>query len=198
MGCSSGLSTAGAIASAQTSTTLDTAAGNAQAAPGAQNQTAATTASNALPSSASSPGDVSAAVYIDNRSGPIELISSFVNALNRKEYLRAYSYFENPDALGSYVAFAQGYASTQAVRLATGSVKDSPTRIDGINYGVPITFKVETTSGKQTFVGCYQLHLSQPTAQTTPPFRPLGIRAINVQQVAETADSAALMSHACA
>ena len=67
-----------------------------------------------------------------------------------------------------------------------------------INYAVPITFKVDTTGGKQTFVGCYRLRLSQPTAQSTPPFRPLSIQGISVQQVAETADTAALMGKACA
>ena len=170
------------------------AAGNA---PAAQNQPAATAAPNALPASASTLGDVSTAVYLDNRSGPVELVSSFVNALNRKEYLRAYSYFENPDALGSYAAFAQGYAGTQAVRLATGAVTNDA-GAGQINYAVPVTFKVDTTSGKQTFVGCYRLHLSQPAVQATPPFRPLGIQVISVQQVAETADSAALMSRACA
>jgi len=31
-------------------------------------------------------------VYIDNRSTPEALMASYVNAINRKEYVRAYSY----------------------------------------------------------------------------------------------------------
>ena len=67
-----------------------------------------------------------------------------------------------------------------------------------INYAVPVTFKVDTAGGKQTFVGCYRLHMSQPSAQSTPPFRSLGIQGVSVQQVAEGVDTAALMNKACA
>jgi len=163
------------------------------------------TAANAAPNAVTLTGpQVSAAavnaaadVYLDDRSGPAQLVSSFVNALNRKEYLRAYSYFENPDALGAYPAFAQGYANTLAVRLTTGTVT-SNAGAGQIYYNVPITFKVDIPSGKQTFVGCYKLHISQPAVQATPPFHPLAIQSISVQQVNDNADTAALMGRACA
>src|SRR5260221_5754909 len=35
----------------------------------------------------------SAELYVDDRSTPAALITSFVNAINRQEYLRAYSYW---------------------------------------------------------------------------------------------------------
>jgi hypothetical protein len=62
---------------------------------------------------------------------------------------------------------------------------------------VPVTLKAQTTSGAQTFVGCYVLHLSNPGVQTQPPFQPLGIRSARISVVANTADTAALMQSAC-
>src|SRR5205809_8013387 len=59
---------------------------------------------------------VDASVYLDDRSDAAAVLSSYVNALNRHEYLRAYGYWEPEaaaSALGSFDQFAQGFADTQ-------------------------------------------------------------------------------------
>ena len=64
--------------------------------------------------------------FMDDRSGPVEVLQSFVNALNLKQYVRAYSYWKGP--VGSaggpppYSQFEAGYARTESVQLYTGQV----------------------------------------------------------------------------
>lgn len=187
-------------ASEISSPTTDPSQGANTAPTVAPSTTAATTANTAAadgPSVGSNAPNSSAEVYLDDRSGPAQLVASFVNALNRKEYLRAYSYFETPDKLGSFDTFAQGYANTVHVRLTTGNVT-SDAGAGQLYYNVPLTFNVDITGGKQTFVGCYHLHMSQPSIQATPPFKPLAIQSISIQLVSEGTDPAPLMAKACA
>ncbi len=144
-----------------------------------------------------SAGDISAGYYIDSRSDPVAVLRSLFNAINRHEYLRAYSYWKDNSDVGSFADFEAGYAETASVELVTGDVVDDP-GAGQFNYLVPVTLRVETTGGEQqTFVGCYRLHISNPGFQAEPPFIPLGIRAADVEAVAAGADTAALMAAAC-
>ena len=47
------------------------------------------------------------------------------------------------------------------------------------------------------YVGCYVMHLAQPTIQATPPFRPLGVRSATVDEVALDTDVDAALRAAC-
>ncbi len=150
------------------------------------------------PQPIASPEDISANQYIDNRSDPMEVLHSLFNAINRREYLRAYSYWES-DAqnLPDFTQFQQGYANTQSVHLTTGAVT-SNAGAGQFYYQVPVALNATLNDGTtQSFVGCYQLHLSNPGIQTAPPFQPLGIRSANVQSAASDADLAQLMAQAC-
>lgn len=138
--------------------------------------------------------------YLDDRSSATSVMQSYANALNRKEYLRAYSYWE-PEAAASqlplFATFEQGYANTRQVDLSTGQV-NGDAGAGQLYYTVPVTLVSHQADGSiQTFVGCYTLHLSQPAIQATPPFRPIGITAAKVDQVANNADTAGLMGRAC-
>ncbi len=136
--------------------------------------------------------------YQDDRSNPYALMESWANALNRREYLRAYSYWE-PGAvqLHSYNVFEQGYANTRYVQLTIGAITYG-VGAGNVYYSVPATLVVQTNSGAtQTFVGCYQLHLGQPANQETPPFQGLAIQSASVRQVSNGANTAFLMAQAC-
>ena len=81
--------------------------------------------------------------------------------------------------------------------LATGAVA-SDVGAGQLNYRIAAGLNVTTASGgTQRFVGCYTLHLSQPSVQATPPFQPLAIRQAEVQQVDPAADLQALLPGAC-
>jgi hypothetical protein len=59
--------------------------------------------------------------YIDDRSTPSQVIVSFYNAINRHEYLRAYSYWSDPaNSLGPFSDYASGYQDTASVDLVFG------------------------------------------------------------------------------
>jgi hypothetical protein len=142
--------------------------------------------------------DITKNNFLDNRSGPVEVISSLENALNRKEYVRAYSYWQNPGTLpGPFDAYAAGFSDTDTITATFGA----PTTDAGAGqiYGkVPVALKVRTVSATtQTWVGCYTLHLSQPGIQGTLPFAPLGIIDGKLKKVDNAVNTAPLLATAC-
>ena len=136
--------------------------------------------------------------FIDNRSGPIETISSFLNAINLKQYVRAYYYFDNAAAFpGNYVPWANGYSNTESVSVSFGTILNEGAA-GSLYYKVPMILVAQTTgSVTQTFVGCYTLRLAQPGVQVQPPFRSMGIIGGKFTQVANNADTTAMLPTAC-
>ena len=136
--------------------------------------------------------------YIDNRSGPVDVLTSLFNAVNRKEYDRAYSYWESGVSdLPPYDQFKAGYANTKSVQLLTGPVGGG-VGAGQYYYSVPVVLVSQTTGGQtQTFAGCYTLHLANPIIQDAPPYQPMSIQSATIQQVDNNADMAPLLSRNC-
>ena len=149
-------------------------------------------------SSPASLADISKNNYLDNRSGPVEVVSSLENALNSKEYVRAYSYWENPaSTAGPFNDYAAGFSDTDVITASFGT-PISDAGAGQIHYKVPVALKVQTTSSTtQTFVGCYILHLSQPGFQAALPFQPIGIISGKFKKVDNSASTAPLLPTAC-
>ncbi len=152
------------------------------------------------PSPVTDPTSIAASNYLDDRSDPVLVLRSLFNAVNRKEYVRAYSYWENPPAsqnLPPFSQFQQGYQDTASVE-ATFGTSTSGAAAGNIYYTVPTALHVQTTSGQtQTFIGCYILHLGQPAIQATPPFDPLAIQSASIKQVDNNANINDLLGTAC-
>ena len=138
--------------------------------------------------------------YLDDRSTAESVISSYYDVVNRREYTRAYSYWEPGAAetqLPPFDEFVAGYADTQSVDLTVGDV-GTGVGAGQIYFSVPVTMVATQSDGSlQTFVGCYTLHLGRPQIQAVPPFQPLAIQRASVQQVDNDADTATLMGQAC-
>ncbi len=147
------------------------------------------------------PSIIDATRYLDDRSDGIQVIRSLFNAVNRKEYARAYGYWDNvnvlPIPLPPFDQFQQGYANTETIQLTTGTLSGGTGA--GWQYAsVPVTLIAHTSGGiTQTYVGCYRLHLIDPTIALSPPFHPLSIYAANVVQVANDANTAPMMALSC-
>lgn len=138
--------------------------------------------------------DLSDANYIDNRSGAVEVVSSYINAVNRKEYARAFSYWQEN---GIYQVFANGFSDTHLITASFGEVV-SDAGAGQWYYNIPVSQVVQTTSGDtQTFVGCMTLHLSNPAFQATLPFEPLGIKDSHFSLVPNGSDLVPLLVTAC-
>ena len=60
--------------------------------------------------------------YLDDRSSAPALVKSLYNAINRKEYGRAWDYFGAQKPAKDYDAFVAGYANTKEVRVMVGDV----------------------------------------------------------------------------
>jgi hypothetical protein len=136
--------------------------------------------------------------FVDNRSGPIETVSSLLNALNLKQYVRAYSYYQDPATFpGPYDPYSAGYSNTDVITVTFGTVQ-SEGAAGSTYYKVPLATKVLTTmNSTQTFVGCYTLRLGQPANQTMPPFQPMGITTGKFTQVNNGSDVNSLLPTAC-
>ena len=138
--------------------------------------------------------------YQDDRSTAEAVIGSYFDAVNRREYDRAYSYWEPQAAareLAPFDEFAQGYADTQSVDVTMGDV-GTGVGAGQLYFTVPVTLVATQFDGSiQTFVGCYTLHIGRPEIQAVPPFNPLGIQRASIQQVDNNADTATLMAQSC-
>ncbi|HEX2914808.1 MAG TPA: hypothetical protein VH186_28710 [Chloroflexia bacterium] len=144
------------------------------------------------------PIDVSKNQYVDDRTNPLEILRSFYNAINRKEYVRAYSYWESgASKLAPYADFEKGYADTAAVELYNAAVQGGAAA-GTTYYAVPVSLKSTKTDGSsQVFGGCYVLRQPNPANFGAPPFTPMSIYQASVQQVKSGGDTVAIMNQSC-
>jgi hypothetical protein len=119
--------------------------------------------------------------YLDDRSSPEAVISSYYNAIDRSEYARAYSYF-GKDAAPEYDPWEFGYSDTGHVEVSFGQVAQEGAA-GSIYYTLPVTLDVTSTEGVEHwfYAGCYQLRLVQPANQT-PPFEGIHIESADLKK----------------
>jgi len=138
--------------------------------------------------------------YVDDRTDGAAVIRSYYNAINRKEFDRAYSYWEPGAAarqLPSYPQFKAGFANTTSVQVTIGPVGT------GVGAGqmynsVPVALiTTETNDTSAAFVGCYTLHLGNPAIQDLPPFQPWAIQSARITQLAAGANPIESLPTAC-
>ncbi|MDR0253112.1 MAG: hypothetical protein LBI75_08005 [Brucellaceae bacterium] len=115
--------------------------------------------------------------YLDDRSTPQKLLESYYNAINRKEYVRAYSYYAEGQQGDDFEKYAKGYAGTESVNIKLGSSEPDP-GAGQIYWSVPIAIESKLAEGKsQVYTGCYTISMSNPAMQALPPFKPMAIMA---------------------
>ncbi|HEX6730498.1 MAG TPA: hypothetical protein VF074_10825, partial [Pyrinomonadaceae bacterium] len=90
---------------------------------------------------------------------PIAVLVSYFNAINAKDFRRAYRFWETP--MSSYEQFARGFADTERVRFLV----EPPARSEGAAGSVYVeipTIVVSTTRGgsERVFGGCYVMRRS--------------------------------------
>lgn len=122
--------------------------------------------------------------YSDDRSDAGALVRSFYNAINRQEYVRAWSYFGAPPAK-DFETFAKGYDDTAHVDVFTGRVISEGAA--GSTYSqVPVAIRATDAKGEaKVFAGCYTVRAINPQIQE-PPFRALLIDKASLKPKDET------------
>lgn len=111
--------------------------------------------------------------YFDNRSDAAALVQSLYNAVNRKEYARAWSYFSEPPA-SSLEEYAAGFSDTESVKIRTGRVMEEGAA-GSIVYQLPLALEAHASDGNvRVFSGCYSLRMVNPEI-ATDAFTPLSI-----------------------
>jgi len=95
--------------------------------------------------------------YRDDRSTPQALMESYYNAINRKEYSRAYSYYSEEGREPDFKTFAKGYEGTKSVKVAVRKIDPDP-GAGQIYWSLPIAIESEGDDGKkEVFTGCYTI-----------------------------------------
>ena len=114
------------------------------------------------------------APYLDDRSSAETIVRSLYNAIDRREYARAWSYFDEKP-VADYQTFADGYADTASTRIELGQAM-SDGAAGSVYSTVPLALvSTDTTGGTRIFGGCYITRQVNPAIQS-PPFRPLSIQ----------------------
>ncbi|MFN8492382.1 MAG: hypothetical protein U0350_32575 [Caldilineaceae bacterium] len=134
----------------------------------------------------------------NNLKTPVDLLASFVDALNRKEYRRAYNDWETPPNQQTFDQFAKGYADTTGVFLAV----HLPTQNDagaGQQYaGIPAWLVATHKDGaKPNFVGCYVAHRPNPNIPGAPKGGEWHLSRATVRSLPNGADPIGLLNQAC-
>ncbi|MEI2616088.1 MAG: hypothetical protein V9F06_00440 [Thermomicrobiales bacterium] len=188
--------------SAPTTTALPTATETATSIPATAAATSTIISTGPVPTDSAASTPVSGpkiypANYQDDRSTPITLLESLYNAINSKQYARAYSYWEQSENVPPFDQFSKGYADTDHVDLTTGTFGVGAAA-GSLYYDVPVILHVDQTDGsQQIFVGCYLLHLVRPEMQILPPYHPMAITKGDLQQAQTDADATAIFNKGC-
>jgi Protein of unknown function (DUF1176) len=112
--------------------------------------------------------------YLDDRSDAAAIVKSFYNAINRREFSRAWSYFGETKPSADFESFAAGYEGTKSVRVVTGepSIEGAA---GGTFFNLPVAIAATGADDtERVFAGCYTARLVNPQIQE-PPFTGLHI-----------------------
>jgi len=103
--------------------------------------------------------------YLDDRSTADGLVKSLYNAINRKEFARAWSYYGGQKPSTSLEAFGDGYKNTVSIDTKVGVVT-AEGAAGSTFYSVPVAIEAHGSGGEQkVFVGCYTARLANPQVQ---------------------------------
>lgn len=142
--------------------------------------------------------------FYEIRNGtPAQALKSYYNAIDRKDYERAYSYFRgapNPDpsVAPPYDQFVAGYKDTVSVALAVGKA-DIGAGAGNVYASMPVVLTAKHTDGSTVvFAGCYTLHHVSPGISPNPNDVLWSIEKASLSQAPAGASVDQLLAQNCA
>jgi len=132
----------------------------------------------------------------ENLTTPVELLASFYNAVNLREYERAHRYWETPPS--NLQEFSRGYAETASVQL----IVQPPTRVEGaagsLYASVPTLVVARQRDGaERLFAGCYVTRKSNLDPSDVPKQEVWRIYKASMSPIATGAAISKLLAEAC-
>jgi heat shock protein HslJ len=126
----------------------------------------------------------------DDRGDPLATLASYYNAINARDYRRAYSFWDTPTT--SFERFARGFADTERVRVLV----EPSTHVEGAAgsvYADISTIVVATTKvgSERIFAGCYVMRRSNVQDRGWKIYRG------DISQVPSSTGVSRLLSQAC-
>ena len=141
--------------------------------------------------------------FYEQRAEAVETLKSYYNAVNRKEYERAYSYFRGapnplPGTAPPYQQFVAGYADTASVTLAHGQ-PFLGAAAGNLYSSLPVVLVARHTDGREeTFAGCYVLHRANDGVSPDPRDVLWSIESAQLSTVPNNPPLDALLARNCA
>ena len=126
----------------------------------------------------------------DDRSDPLATLASYYEAINARDYRRAYGFWDSPTT--SFERFASGFADTDRVRVLV----EPSARVEGAAgsaYADISTIVVSTTraGSERVFAGCYVMRRSNVQDRGWKIYR------ANISQVPSSTRLSRMLSQAC-
>lgn len=93
--------------------------------------------------------------YQDDRSSAVSIVESYFNAIARKEYARAWNYFDSDKPSKSFDDFAAGFKDTREIEIQLGRAVDENASGNHVTK-VPVAIRsVDSKGAEQIYAGCY-------------------------------------------
>jgi hypothetical protein len=106
-----------------------------------------------------------------SRTDPVSLIGAYYNAISRRDYQSAYSFWETPPDNATLEQFAAGFADTQSARAFVRLPIVTDAGAGNIFASLPtLVIATRTDSSQQIFAGCFTTHRTNvPVGNATEP-----------------------------
>ena len=107
--------------------------------------------------------------YLDDRSSPQLLIASYFNALNKNEFARAWSYWDNEIEGTNFEDFVEGFTGVEKIGFKLGKPV-SEGAAGSIFTQIPYAMMTQDQDGwVEVYQGCFLTRIATPNIQS-PPF----------------------------
>ena len=118
--------------------------------------------------------------YLDDRSTPAGLIRSLYNAINLRQYGRAYDYFAAAPAK-DFATYAKGFEGTAQVDVLVGQA-GADGAAGSTYFNMPTAIRSTADDGTVSYyAGCYTIR--SINADQDPPYRPLQIHSHKLKPI---------------
>ncbi|GHC61854.1 DUF1176 domain-containing protein [Limoniibacter endophyticus] len=110
--------------------------------------------------------------YKDDRTTGAALVESYFNAIARKEYNRAWSYFDSDKPSKTFEDFVAGFKGTRDIEIEIGKPEEEGAA-GSVYTNVPVAIRsVDDKGQEKVFTGCYTARSVNPQMQEEPDFNP--------------------------